>query len=276
MKHQPAPIPNGFLVGDLWVRQAEIRQLNGYDEQLLAKIHGYFSPVKTTLLLERVTSFGELTQKLDLHLTIRRLTVGDRLALILQLRKVTLGDIMHSVLQCPKCKEQLSFDMSVDSLLQPATQNPQTEYALNLEGVSLTVRPITGFDLEAVDSNPDLGNLKEQLLRGCIVASKPALPVTLSSQLQESISLKLAEIDPQAEIVLSVQCPACNGVFQVPFDVEDYFYREITARYRQLEREVHWIAFHYHWSEKAILYLSMGKRKHYIDMINTTLSGEGF
>jgi hypothetical protein len=274
MRRTIAPIPHGFPSSDRWVQKTEIRQLNGYDEQALAAIHNDFSPYKTTLLLSRTVTFGDLSEKQNAKEIIRHLTVGDRVALTLQLRKACFGPILNSVLECPACKEQLSLDIPINSLLQPAKQNPQATYQLELDGFSLTVRPLTGIDLEDVAACPGKDNLSEQLLRSCIVTSKPVLPKVLSREFRDALSGKLNEIDPQADIVLNVNCPACNSSFQAPLDIEAYFFQEIESRQSQLEREVHWIAFHYHWGEKDILSLPINKRKRYVELINTTLSGE--
>ncbi len=274
MKRLAAQIPNGFLAGDSWVRQAEIRELNGFDEQHLAFSQSYFPPFRTTLLLERVVSFSSSPKKLDLHETVRNLPVGDRVALILHLQKITFGDVLHCMLQCPSCKEQLSIDISVDSLLQPANPNSQTAYPFELEGFALKVRPVSGLDLEAIALDKNVPNPEEKLLRSCILFSEPPLPETLSSRFLEQIGTKLAEIDLQSDLTLNVNCPACSKGFQAPLDIEDFFFQEVAGRYHQLEREVHWIAFHYHWSEKAILSLPMSKRKRYVELINTTLAGE--
>ncbi len=275
MERLTAPIPNGFPVGDLWVHHAEIRPLNGYDEQSLFETHNFSAPFKTTMLLERVATFGSITEKLDLHETVRHLTVGDRVALILQVRKATFGDKLESVLNCPACKERLSLELSVNSLLQPLNYEAKMEYPLKFKKFSIKVRPASGADLEALTENCSASNLLEQLIRSCIVTSQPPLPKKLSAEFQRAISSRLEEIDTQADTVLNLNCPNCNHSFRAPFDAENYFFEENAGRYKQLEREVHWIALHYHWNESAILSLPVTKRKRYIDLINATLSGEG-
>jgi hypothetical protein len=34
---------------------------------------------------------------------------------------------------------------------------------------------------------------------------------------------------------------------------------------------VHWLAFHYHWSEESILSLTSKKRRRYVEFINDSL-----
>ncbi|MCL1976763.1 MAG: hypothetical protein FWG55_01430 [Candidatus Bathyarchaeota archaeon] len=277
MRQIVAQIPHGFQTGHAWINQVQIRELTGYDEQLIASTQNFFPPFKTSLLLARVIKeFNNQppTQQLDPLETIRNLPVGDRIALILHLRKITFGPILHCTIQCPNCADNLSIDFPIDSILQPPQTNPQTTYHLKLEDYSLQIRPITGADLENITLNQNTPNLQEKLLRYCILTSDPPLPEILNTQLQEQLSTKLSEIDQQADLTLNINCHACNKTFQTPLDIEDFFFQEVTSRCRQLEREIHWIALHYHWTEKDILALPSSKRKRYVELINTSLSGE--
>lgn len=274
MKRIAAQIPNGFQIDNTWIKQVQIRELNGHDEQLIASTQNFFPPFKTSLLLRRVTKFTNLSHKLDLQQTIRNLTVGDRIAIILHLRKITFGTTLYCTIQCPNCKEKLSIDLAINSLLQPANPNPQTTYPLKFENYQLKIRPIKGSDLEDIALNQNAPNLTEKLLRTCILTANPPLPKTLSNQFQAQISAKLSHLDPQADLTLNINCQLCNKTFQTSLDIEDFFFNEIISRYPQLEREIHWIAFHYHWDEKTILSLSISKRKRYVELINATLSGE--
>lgn len=275
MRRLAAQVPHGLQIGDVWIKQATIRELNGYDEQLIASSQNFFQPFKTTLLLERVVEFNNTPQNFDTLQTIRNLPVGDRIALILHLRKITFGNTLHCTIQCPNCTDNLSIDIPIDSILQPPKTNPQTTYTIKFEEYTLKIRPITGTDLETITLNQNTTpNLSEKLLRSCITFSDPHLPETISNQLQEQLNTKLSEIDLQADLTLNINCPFCNKNFQTPLDIEDFFFQEITSRYHQLEREIHWIALHYNWSEKNILSLPSSKRKRYVELINASLSGE--
>ena len=266
-------VPNGFQMGNTWVRHVDIRELNGYDEELIASIQDYFPPFKTSLLLSRVAKFSNITHKLDVHQTVRNLSVGDRIALIIHLRKITFGTMFYCTIHCPSCKDKLSVDIPIDQLLQPVYTNVQTAYTIELEGYALKIRPITGLDLENIALNQNTSDLTEKLLTSCILVANPPLPKSLNNQLQEQISTELSKIDPQADLNLKVNCPNCNENFQIPIDIEDFFFKEVTTRYRQLEQEMHCIALHYNWDEKTILSLPLSKRKRYVELINTTLSG---
>ena len=53
----------------------------------------------------------------------------------------------------------------------------------------------------------------------------------------------------------------------MPFDLQDFFFGELRISQDLLYREVHYLAYHYHWSEKEILALSREKRRKYIEIL---------
>jgi hypothetical protein len=89
----------------------------------------------------------------------------------------------------------------------------------------------------------------------------------------EKINNEIGKVDPFADIILDLQCPECKSSFTQSFVIFDFFLKEIDMRNHNLEKEIHWIAFYYHWSEDSILSLPIWKRKRYIDLINATIRG---
>jgi hypothetical protein len=59
--------------------------------------------------------------------------------------------------------------------------------------------------------------------------------------------------------------------FDVLLDVGTYFAEEINHRLPYLYREVHLMAWHYHWSEAEILSMTRSHRKIYLDLLDETL-----
>jgi hypothetical protein len=269
-------LPNGLLSDGSRVRNARLRELNGYDEQLFGEPEGTgSSPLRTTELLDRVATLEPSSRSTTNRDLVRQLTAGDRVALLLQLRRLTFGDKMGCVVTCPYCAEEMSVELSARKLLQPQTHHhPSPGDAVNVEGHAFRVRPVTGADLEALSPSGDQSRLAEELVRSCILSSEPPPPPRLSEGMMAALSAKLEELDPQADIVLDLSCPACRQPFKTPFLIEDFILRELRSRMSQLENEVHWIAFNYHWNEDEILSLPMRRRKRYVDLINRSLSGE--
>jgi hypothetical protein len=80
----------------------------------------------------------------------------------------------------------------------------------------------------------------------------------------------MAELDSQAELILSLTCPVCGHVFPALFDAAAFFFQELHARADRLYREVHVLALNYHWSEAEIIAMSTRKRQLYLDLLSET------
>jgi hypothetical protein len=82
----------------------------------------------------------------------------------------------------------------------------------------------------------------------------------------------MAQLDPQAELRLRLTCPACEGEFSTCLDAATYFFQELCGRAGHLYREVHLLAFYYHWSEADILAMTRQKRWRYLHLLAEALS----
>ena len=76
----------------------------------------------------------------------------------------------------------------------------------------------------------------------------------------------MARRDPQAEVLLDLDCPACNHRWQILFDIASFFYAEVSAYAKRLLREVHTLARRYGWREADILSMSTARRQFYIEL----------
>lgn len=300
-------VPHGILidVGDdnsnVWLRSFQLRELNGYDEQFLSTLENDYSPsTKTTKLLSRVVilvtdlrptptlSSSSLEayhakdgSSVDFTEMVCQMTVGDRVAILLNLRKLTLGEIMHCEINCPSCKEIIFIDLSVSNLLQPVESLPKTEYEIKIDNFTLKVRLPNGRDQGAMLSSygnttilQSASQAASDAIRSFIVSSEPSLPDVISDDFVAKLGSEMEKLDPQSNILLNIECPTCKDSFQTPFFIEDFFFQEISAIQGQVEEEIHWLAYHYHWSEKDILSLTMKRRKRYVDLINRSLYGD--
>jgi len=261
----------------------KLRELNGFDEQLLESIKNELpSFLQTTELLKKAILFEPEITEIQKDELFKTLTIGDRICLLLNLRKITFGNYLSCITTCDSCKEKASFEINIDGLLSLGLDTKQIEtenYSILTKNFSLKIRPLTVLDQESILSYSGKRNFKEksaeQLLRSCIISSKPDLPETsLPEEITDAVNLKLNEIDPMADITLDLKCPECDHRIQTPFEVEDFILREIHSQFHSIEKEIHWVALNYKWSEKDILNLPIQKRRRYIELINETLSGE--
>ena len=60
---------------------------------------------------------------------------------------------------------------------------------------------------------------------------------------------------------MEAQCPECGHDFSVPFDPQEFFFGELRTSRDFLYREVHYLAYHYHWSEQEIMAMPRDKRR---------------
>jgi hypothetical protein len=256
-----------------WIRSATIRNLTGSDEQMMADMPPSVPPhSKVAKLLAAMTSFQEGQSEA----MIKKMSVGDRVSLLLNARKLMMGDTISCTVDCPKCKKSMSVDLSISKLLNIKHPKPENDYEIKACGYAIHVKPLTAEDQDLAAANSEsIDELVQNMARACIVQSEPGLPADLPEAILEAIGSQIEEIDPLSDISFNLSCAECNHAFQASFDAEDFVFREIgVTRYQQLEREIHWLAFHYHWSEKEILSLPSSKRKRYVELVNATLAGE--
>ncbi len=272
MEQAIVALPRGIPVAaeGQWIRHVHLRQLAGNDERLIADLPGLPPHRRILALLERMAQFEEG----NTGVLLRQLSIGDRAALMLHARRLELGDSMDCIVVCAKCGKNMSVALSVTELLDAKHLEPSISYGIDVGGFKLQVRPLTALDQDKLVETSEKGDIEEALARSCIVNSDRPLAEVLPQQLIDAIGSKLEEIDPLSVITLHLSCAECNHKFASAFDVEDFVYRELGMSLRDLESEVHWLAFHYHWSENEILSLPVRRRKRYISLINSTVTGE--
>jgi hypothetical protein len=97
------------------------------------------------------------------------------------------------------------------------------------------------------------------------------LPATVGRELPGL----MAELDPQAELLLDATCPECGAAFTAPFDAGQYLEREMKLASEELFTEVHVLALHYHWAEAEILAMPRPRRRRYLDLLAESAAGAG-
>lgn len=277
-------IPGGYCAdGGHW-REVYVRPLTGEDCLFLTEeCEGLLPAQWITEALARCVTRLEPNEPVTRE-AIRSLTVGDREALLLHLRRLTWGGRLRCLLTCPspECQEKLEVDVDVADLLLPSYGETVLEHELTVrqgDGVSTIVRlrlP-TGADQEAaaVVARTNVDAAADLLLRQCVrsATSPDGKPVDkFTDALAEQLPGRMAELDPQAEITLHLTCPVCGAAFSVIFDTASYLIQELEAGMRHLYREVHLLAYHYHWSPTEILRMSTGKRRQFLRLLEEELT----
>lgn len=200
------------------------------------------------------------------------LTVGQRDALLLRLREITFGNTLNCFAHCPQCGEDLEFTIETAQIrLFDPSQSPDSEYSFAIEGFAGKFRLPNSFDLAAIIGDRNLETAKSSLLKRCLLqANHNGIEIShqeIPPQVVIQLAAQMAEIDPQAEILIDLSCPACRHEWQILFDIVSFFWTELSAQAKRLLLEVHQLACHYSWREADILAMSATRRNLYLEMI---------
>jgi len=276
-------LPTGLWVDGVCHKEAQVRSLTGSDEVFLLEAGQNLLPAqRTTALLARcLTQLGPpASEKTE---ALRALTVGDREAILLHVRRLTMGERLQSAVTCPNpdCQERMDLELNVEDLLLPPYENCREWYqeAITDDGKTyqLCFRLPTGGDQEVVAelARCDTAAAVEELFRRCIRSASDSnedinegLPRDVFAQLSKLMS----ELDPQAELILNTTCPACSHSFSTQLDFAHYFFQELSDRIRHVYREVHQLAFYYHWAEKEIMTMTPTRRRIYLGLLAEEMS----
>lgn len=201
---------------------------------------------------------------------IADLSIGQRNHRLLRLRAATFGQPLACFATCPRCGEtvELAFDVA-DITVDPGPEPPRSVFVqcapYEVEAYIPTTRDVLaawGGDVETI---------RQRLLDRCIATAQtngePVAAGDLPDEIMAAIVSRIAEADAQAEIRLSLTCPACGGAWEELFDILSYFWSEIDAWAHRLLRDVHDLASAYGWREADILEMSSVRRRRYLEMV---------
>jgi len=192
--------------------------------------------------------------------------VGDRRYAMLNLGRLLAGDHVWTHPQCPRC-ERL-FDVGVRRSELPVKQAgdgfPFAE--VELRGSKLRLRVPTGLDQARSLKWGKTARL--DLIRSCLISvsgnkSLDEFVADLGTEEIEEIERILDDVAPDVGTRIATACPYCNAEHEV--ELSPY---ELGVDKAHLFREIHTLAYHYHWSETDVLSLSHERRQRYIGMIN--------
>jgi len=287
MEERTCRLPGGWVDAEGVVhRDVVFSALTGREEALLAQTQQNRASQVTALLSRCVKRIGAHTP-VPVSIT-QNLLIADRDYLLLKLREATFGPQVQATLPCPwpDCGEKVDIDFSIDDIPVTPSEDKGPLYAITLspeaafveKGLAyrdLRFRLPTGADQEflspALSENESLA--LAELLARCIQSIGP-LEIESTVQIEGLSPLARMEIEremlriaPKIELNMDVNCPECARLFTVPFDLQDFFFGEMRTSRDLLFREVHYLAYHYHWSEREIMEMPKDQRRNYIEIL---------
>ncbi|MFD4631511.1 hypothetical protein ACFVYR_25780 [Streptomyces sp. NPDC058284] len=275
----------GVLPGGYWDaegrlhRDFELAVLTGRDEELLADARAPRPAALVTEVLSRcVRRLGGISPVPPE--VARGLLVADRQYLLLHLRRASFGDVVRAHLVCPwaQCGERVSLEFSLaDVPVEEARQRARAHtMTLTAEPLEVTFRLPNGADQEEL-AELSTGNEAEaltSLLARCVQRLGPdgdppdqRRMADLSATARSEIEQRMHELAPSVEQSMEARCVHCGRVIIAPLDIQRFFLGELRTDSGLLYREVHYLAYHYHWSEHEIMELTRDKRRTYIEVL---------
>lgn len=225
-------LPAGFInsAGEV-VKTAEVRELNGRDEEMIGKAGGGAKAYGTILNRATVSLGGEpVTEKM-----LNSLLLGDRDALMLGIWKATFGNEAELPGYCASCGEikfaavDVTRDVEVKVLLDPIED--RTFKVSGRKKEYLVTLPTGTVQKELVDADEKTAGEKNTILLQNTVLEIDGQPVIGKAQIQELgvadrniIATEIAKRlpGPQFEDIV-LDCPDCEGEVVVPFNLGALF-----------------------------------------------------
>jgi hypothetical protein len=268
-------------------RRARLRPLNGFDEEWMHGLPGSTSRAAfvTELLRRCVARIG------DRRLTrgvARELTVGDRDYLVLKLYEVTFGGKAALVLACPHaaCGAKMDLDLVIAEI--PVDVKPvEASYLLRVEApeeaaepesraVEVEFRLPRGADQERIATSDarDPEQARDQLLEACVlrVGSSGDVARLLPAWSREALIRAIEDRAPSVEWEMEMICPECGHAFDAELDVVSLLLDEVKRGRASLDREIHLLAFHYHWSLRELYGLTRTRRRRFLRLLADELA----
>lgn len=218
-------LPSGYVTpaGEV-IKVAEVRELNGRDEELLGRVASY-SRIFNTIVNRAVVSVGNTPADESL---LDNLLIGDRDALLLGIYKATFGPEAELTAACPKCADVKTVTVNVDEDIRvKELADPLTDTTFSVEGKAHTylVTLPTGVTQKEIINAEDKNSAEvtSVLLENTVLeidgrsVVSPAQIKNIGLLDRRKIVQEIADRSPGPKFeAVKVTCPDCGGEVVVP------------------------------------------------------------
>jgi hypothetical protein len=203
---------------------------------------------------------------------IATLSIGERDSRLLKLREWTFGSELLSVASCPGCGERLEWSTPAANLSVNVDPDSSKRFTCTHDEYQVTFRLPNVSDVLGASECQTVESARRVLLRNCLIYARAGdtetAPDELPDSVVETVIRRMSEADPQADLEIDLACPACDHRWRAAFDIESFFWNELSAWAKRLLGDVHILASAYGWRETDILNLPPQRRQIYLDLIN--------
>ena len=198
--------------------------------------------------------------------------VGVRDARLIGLHEHLFGTQLQTVTDCPRCAETLESSFTTGQILASRGERMPGVLRWQMGGTDIRYRLPNSRDLLAVvEGNAEPEEAERLLLCRCVIEARQdgsaVPPVALSAEVVDGLAEEMSRLDPDADIQIRLDCPACGYGWSIGFDIVHYLWSAVDDWAQRTLADVHLLAGAYGWSEREILGLSATRRRHYIEMV---------
>jgi len=236
-------LPGGLIREGKVIKDIEVRELTGEDEESLARASQSLNPFTflDRLLRCGVTRIGNEPPSENDKL-LGQMLIGDREAIILGIREATYGtDLKVEDWMCSNCgvKSELEMELSdIPVTKMPDPMNDATFKVPMRKGGFALVRLVTGADQIAIFEKPELTQAQREtvLLSRCVVsvtdkagiehsmAAFPSLSLSMSVPDRHAILKQLRDRQPGPKYdQVKYKCESCNEDVNVTVTIGHLF-----------------------------------------------------
>jgi hypothetical protein len=229
-------LPGGVLVyGEAdAITHAEVRELNGFDEEKLGRVPANQPGKLLTTILELGTV--KIGDEKATPALLESLLIGDRDALLLGIRIATYGNDLDLTLTCPYCQADMKANLVLSEDIPVRALESQDDRFFEVElkkGRKARVSMPTGKEQKAMTSanNKSTSELNTMLLAACVqsingfpVAGSPTTINNLGLADREKLISAIADrrIGPQFGEV-KLPCAGCEENIDIALSLADLF-----------------------------------------------------
>lgn len=232
-------LPRGLYVKGVHKKEVVVRELNGADEEALAKAKDPQDLFDLMLALGTVSiddfNLDELSV-VEREAYLRMLLIGERDQVFLAIIKVSFGETKTISFTCSACGEKQDVDLLLSDDFKP--QEVPDDLSMEsfdyrtTKGHDLVVRLVTGEDQSEAFSrkNASIAEQNTIILSRCIVKLNGGLvpdPMSYARSLSiKDRSALLADLmrrQPSINLGVTTQCAACNADQSLPISWGDLF-----------------------------------------------------
>jgi hypothetical protein len=195
--------------------------------------------------------------------------IGKRDAVLLDLRESLFGSSFTGLTTCPTCEQTLEVTFEAEDVRRDATAVDRE--TVTIDNFAIAFRLPTSADLAIVERASSIEAGRAALLEACVLSVNCADEALRLDELPDAVidalTASMAELDPQADVTIDVDCPECAHAWREPFDIVTFAWNELSSWARHLLVDVHTLARAYGWSEESIVSMAPSRRNAYLEMV---------